>query len=363
MLSDMRDHRVSPLRVTVALLVVLALGAGAFLARRGTSASGAAGGGGKAPWFAPYVDATLTPAVPFQDRAANPARDVVLGFVVAGSRPGERCTPTWGTYATLGGAATTIGLDRRIAQLRRRGGDAAISFGGQANSDLAVACASPAALLRAYRAVIARYAAGTVDVDVEGAALTNAAASLRRARAIAALQAGMRAHGRRLAVWLTLPATPQGLDAGALAVVRTTLAAKVDLAGVNAMAMDFGVPSAARDMRGAIESSLSATRRQLASLLRRAGVRLDAAQLWRKLGMTVMIGRNDSPGERVTVADARALAGWVARQGLGRVSLWSLNRDRPCGVLGTRSNLCSGVAQTRLQFSTTFARIGPSAAG
>lgn len=363
-LPDAPKPEVSPLRVTIALLVVLAVAAGGFFVLRGTSASEAAGGGGaggKGPWFAPYVDATLTPTAPFQDRASNPARDVVLGFVVAGSQPGQRCTPTWGTYETLDGAATTMDLDRRIAQLRGRGGDAVISFGGQANTELAVACASQSALQSAYRTVISRYAADTVDFDVEGAALTSPAANLRRARAIAALQADVRAHKRRLAVWLTLPATPQGLDASAIEVVRTTLAARVDLAGVNVMAMDFGVPSAARDMRGAIESSLSATRRQLAALFGRARVRLNSAHLWRKLGVTVMIGQNDSAGEQVTVADARAIAGWVADHGLGRASLWSLNRDQQCGVtfavIGTRSNLCSGVVQKRLQFSTTFAHV------
>lgn len=362
-LPDAPAPQLSPLRVAIALLVVLAIAAGAFFALRGASDSEAASAaaGGRGAWFAPYVDATLTPTVAFQDGAANPARDVVLGFVVAGAQAGQACTPTWGTYATLDDAATTYDLDRRIAQLRGRGGDAVISFGGQANRELAVACARPAALQAAYRAVISRYGADTVDFDVEGAALADPAANARRARAIAAIQADLRAHRRHLAVWLTLPVTPQGLDASALAVVRATLAAKVDLAGVNAMAMDFGVPSAARDMRGAIESSLAASRKQLAAVFGRAGARLDSAHLWRKLGVTVMIGQNDTPGERVTVADARAIARWAAAHGLGRASTWSLNRDQQCGVtfavVGTHSNRCSGVAQKPLQLSAAFARV------
>ena len=47
-----------------------------------------------ATWFAPYVDATLTPSYSFQDRSLDPARQVVLGFVV--SAPREGCTPSWG---------------------------------------------------------------------------------------------------------------------------------------------------------------------------------------------------------------------------------------------------------------------------
>jgi chitinase len=240
-------------------------------------------------------------------------------------------------------------LDRRVAQLRGQGGDAVISFGGQANRELAIACERADALKSAYRKVIDRYSADTVDFDVEGPALADTAANMRRAKAVKAIQDDVRDDGDHLAVWLTLPVTPEGLQPDALAVVRTTLAARVDLAGVDIMAMDFGVPSAAKDMRGAIESSIEATRKQLAALFGRAGARLNSAHLWRKLGVTVMIGQNDTAGERVTVADARAIAQLAAERGLGRVSTWSLNRDAQCGVtfavIGTHSNVCSGVAQ------------------
>ena len=74
-----------------------------------------------------------------------------------------------------------------------------------------------------------------------------------------------------------------------------------------------------------------------------------------------MIGQNDVDAERLTVADASAVAAFAASSGLGRVSMWSLNRDQPCGatfsVIGTHSNVCSGVAQKPLQFSKTLARL------
>jgi len=129
-------------------------------------------------------------------------------------------------------------------------------------------------------------------------------------------------------------------------------------AGVNIMAMDFGVPSAARNMRGAITSSMTATQEQLAAIYNSAGTRLDSAHLWHKLGVTVMIGQNDVAGERVSVSDAKAVTSFAAKYDLGRVSMWSLNRDSQCGVtfalIGTHSNLCSGVAQRPLQFTKTF---------
>jgi chitinase len=364
LLPDPPQPQLSPLRVLVALLVLVAVGAGGFFALRQAATVQAARADAAtrhAPWFAPYVDATLTPTVAFQDRSSNPARDVVLGFVVAGKGADDSCTPTWGTYQTLAGAATSMDLDRRIAQVRGQGGDAVISFGGQANTELAVACDRPDALASAYRAVIDRYSTDTVDFDIEGAAVEDAAANLRRAQAIKTVQDDARAHKRHLAVWLTLPVTPQGLNPSALAVVHTMLAQKVDLAGVNVMAMDFGEPSAGRNMLRAVTSSMTATRAQLAAVYGRSGARLSTASLWAKLGVTVMIGQNDVAGERLSVSDARTITGFAASHGMARVSMWSLNRDTQCGVtfavVGTHSNFCSGVAQKPLQFTKTFARL------
>lgn len=363
-LPEEPGRQLSPWRVLVALLLLVTLGGGGFLVVRETTTAEPARAQarpGSGTWFAPYVDVTLTPTTAFQDQEANPARNVVLGFVVAGRAADQDCTPTWGTYETLDGAATKVDLDRRVAQLRGQGGSAVVSFGGQANTELAVACERPAALAKAYRTVIDRYAADTVDFDIEGDALGDAVANARRAEAVKAIQDEIRADRGRLAVWLTLPVTPQGLNPDALAVVRSMLDARIDLAGVNVMAMDFGERAAASDMRGAILSSVAATRRQLAALFGQAGARLGSASLWRKVGVTVMIGQNDVAAERVSVADARAVAEYAAEHRLGRASLWSLNRDVQCGVtftvVGTLSNRCSGVKQKPLQFTKTFARL------
>ena len=199
-LPDAPEPRSSPVRVMLAMLVVVAAGAGAFFAFRDvaeTRIAQADAASRSATWFAPYIDATLTPTVAFQDRASNPARDVVLGFVVAGKTADATCTPTWGTYETLDGAASKLDLDRRVAQVRGQGGDAIISFGGQANTELAVACDDADALRSAYRSVVDRYTADTIDFDIEGEALRDTAANARRAKAVKALQDEVRAgHGR-----------------------------------------------------------------------------------------------------------------------------------------------------------------------
>ena len=197
-------------------------------------------------------------------------------------------------------------LDRRVAQVRGQGGDAIISFGGQANTR------AGGRLRRRGRARVGvprghRPLRGRHDRLRHRGRRARRHGGERPPR-----EGGQGAPGRGprrrrpLAVWLTLPVTPEGLNADALAVVRTMLAAKVDLAGVNVMAMDFGVPSAAQDMRGAVTSSLTATHAPARRALRAR--RSAPRELWGKLGVTVMIGQNDVDGERLSVADARAIA-------------------------------------------------------
>jgi hypothetical protein len=123
----------------------------------------------------------LTPAYQFQSTSANPARQSVLGFVVAASS--SACTPSWGGAYTLAAAGQTLSMSARIAQLQQEGARAIVSFGGQANTSLDVACPTSAALAAAYQSVISAYSLTTIDLDIEGAALNNAAAKDRRAKA------------------------------------------------------------------------------------------------------------------------------------------------------------------------------------
>ncbi|MGH7747812.1 MAG: hypothetical protein ACREQ5_24085, partial [Candidatus Dormibacteria bacterium] len=68
--------RLSPLRVAVALITLtIALSGTVVGIRSAVDNSGSV----PAPWFAPYVDTTLTPYYAFQDHDQNPNKDVVLG--------------------------------------------------------------------------------------------------------------------------------------------------------------------------------------------------------------------------------------------------------------------------------------------
>jgi len=350
-------RELSAVRVVVLLVVLCAIGFGAWqLASKETPAASAKSDA--VPVYSPYVDVTNTPTYPFQLPSSNPVSSVYLSFIVSDTE--EPCTPSWGTFYTLDGAEQGLDLDARTAQLRSQGGSVMISYGGSANTELAVDCTDPAQLQQAYLEPIQRYHAQAIDLDIEGASLADAAANARRGKAIAAVQKELAAEGKPLKVWMTLPVAASGLTAEGIAAVQAMLKAGVKLEGVNAMTMDFGPgEGAAQDMIGTIERSLVATQAQVQTLWRGAGLPSSPSAAWGHVGVTPMIGVNDVTSERFTTKDANELAKFVKQRGIPRVSIWSLNRDSQCGgafaKVGELSNTCSGVEQKPLEFTKIFA--------
>ncbi len=306
------------------------------------------------PWFAAYVDVTSTPTYAFeQSKSEDKANDVILSFVV--SAHDEPCTPTWGGYYTLAEAEGALDLDRRIARLQQQGGKIAVSFGGALNKELGLACTDEEALLQAYEAVIDRYNINTIDLDLENESLRDGEALVRRANAIAKLQDKYQAEGINLVVWLTLPVAPQGLTKEGTDAVAAMLKAGVDLAGVNLMTMDYGgSKEPTMSMYDASRLALNETYRQLDILYKQVGINLDSGSLWSKIGATPMIGQNDVVEEIFTLDDAVLFNQFAREHGVGRMSMWSANRDIPCGKnyidLKVVSDSCSGVASPALSF-------------
>lgn len=306
------------------------------------------------PWFAGYVNVTAKPAYAFESPTTKAARDVFLSGIV--SAPDGSCTPRWGGAFTLQQAAASLDLDRRIARLLHRGGKMAVSFGGQLHDELATACTDVNALAAAYAKVIDRYHVSTIDLDVEGTNLSDRAAGQRRAQAVKKLQLQRRTTGKSLAIWLTLPVSPNGLTDDGKAAVDAMLRNGVDLAGVNAMTMDYGGSRAAdQSMLNATTAALTATQLQLKALYSGAGMKLSAAAVWSKIGVTPMIGQNDLPGEVFSLEAAKSLNQLVIGHGIGRISMWSLNRDKTCGPshvdVKRATETCSGVKQDNREFA------------
>jgi chitinase len=315
--------------------------------------SGLTTGAANQTWFAGYVDVTVSPPYAFEQASAPGTKDVVLAFLVAS--PQDLCAASWGGGYGLEEAGTELGLDKRISVLRSRGGSAAVSFGGARNNELATTCQDESKLRTAYRDIVERYDPSFIDFDLEGADLLDTAGGERRAKAVAALQGDRNASGNKLAVWLTLPASPRGLTDAGIAAVEQMLQAGVQLSGVNIMTMNYGASrSISQSMLEAALSAADATHDQLSILYQRAGTNLSSEQIWKKLGLTPMIGRNDLPGEVFGLDAAGGLKDYAVELGIQRLSMWSLNRDAPCASGAQEENasfICSGVDQGSTRFS------------
>lgn len=345
-------RRLSPVRLTVLVALVGTLVASTVVGwNRLEDVRTAANG---ESWFAGYVDATATPLYPFEQPASKQGKSVVLSFIVAD--PEDGCSPSWGAAYSLDEAQSELDLDRRIARLVQGGGEVAVSFGGLLNDELARTCTDVRRLASAYRSVVERYDLTTVDLDIEGEDLGDAEAAARRAEALALLQEERRADGKILNVWLTLPVAPSGLTVQGTEAVATMLDGDVDLAGVNIMTMDYGGSREAGMSQ--LEASIAAARAthaQLGVLYDRAGTSLGPQTLWRKIGLTPMIGQNDVPAEVFDLEAATSFNTFALEAGVGRMSMWSLNRDATCsdnyGDVSIVSDSCSGIEQDGMLFA------------
>lgn len=347
--------RLSPWRVSAAVVTVLALaGAAVVVPLVMNSQANAKPTAVTGPrWFGGYFDVTAAKVSEMPTLDADAPANIVLAFIVAESA--DSCVPSWGTFYGLDEAGVHLDLDRRVARMRQSDAEVAVSFGGALNTELASACRTVEELTSAYAEVLDRYDTATIDLDIEGANLADADAGVRRADAVAALQADRRADGGELDVWLTLPVATDGLTADGLAAVEQMLIAGVELSGVNVMTMDYGTDLGGMSMAEASISALEATHDQLTALYAANRTDLPGAGAWAVLGATPMIGQNDVESEVFTIDDAVELNAFADARALARMSMWSLNRDRTCGPnypnLSVVSDSCSGVNQRDLSFA------------
>ncbi len=170
---------ISPSRVALLLIVLAALAFGGWrLISDGTSAADARSDA--VPVYAPYVDVTLTPDLPVPAALGQPRSSVYLGFIV--SNPSYLARPQLGRLLHAEQAEQSLELGARIAQLqqtRRQRGDL-LRRPRQQRAGVRLHQRRGSSSRHIWHRV-KRYAMKTVDFDIEGAALGNAAADARRA--------------------------------------------------------------------------------------------------------------------------------------------------------------------------------------
>ncbi|MFM7083675.1 MAG: hypothetical protein ACKOW3_01540, partial [Hyphomicrobium sp.] len=297
--------------------------------------------------FAPYTDMLLWPTPSLHQMATQSgSKFFTLGFIV--SQSSTNCTPSWGTYYTM--SQNFLGSD--ISTLRSQGGDVIVSFGGAANSELALACGTVSELQKQYQLVLNTYNLSRIDFDIEGTALGNATAYDRRAKAIAGLQAAAAASGKSLKVQFTLPVLPTGLTSEGTALLKNAIQNGVDISTVNVMAMDYGSSYDPAKMGQHAVNAMTATISQLKTLY---GTSRTDLQIRAMVGVTPMIGVNDVSPEVFTLADAAFLLNAAQTNSIGFLGFWSTTRDIQCANgSSTLSPTCSGIIQAPWDFTNTM---------
>lgn len=303
-------------------------------------------------YYAPYVDSTLWPLYDFVGTAKSSGlRFFTLAFITADSSN----KAAWGGYKEyeVGNSDFDTQMKTNITALRGLGGDVMVSFGGAAGQELAQTITDVATLTAAYQSVVTAYGLTHIDFDIEGAAVADHASIDRRSQAIAAVQQAAAAAGHPLSVWFTLPVLPTGLTADGLYVIQSALKYGVNIDGVNIMTMDYGDGPAPNPTGHMGDYAIDAANSLFGQLKTAYNGTQSDAQIWAKIGLTPMIGMNDMTNEVFTQNDAQKMLTFAQQHGMGRISIWSLNRDyqNSAGALNHVDNFSSSLLQGPLEFS------------
>jgi hypothetical protein len=238
-------------------------------------------------------------------------------------------------------AATTDVFDNQadVNKFVSGGGLVKASFGGAFGTYLENACATPEALAAVIIDFVRRTGIGDLDFDVEQDAAENATINARRARALRLVQDAniiSAITGQRVVVKVSftvpsVPTDPNGFPGGMTAktvdVLKAAVAAGVKVTYVNLMTMDFGpFFEAGRSMGTLATLALTDASKQLQSIFS-----VSSEKAFAMLGVTPMIGVNDTTSEVFTIADVKTLTDFVKLHKVGLVSYWGINRDQPGG--------------------------------
>jgi len=284
---------------------------------------------------APYIDITQTTPTLAQIEQATGQKTFTLAFMLGGAGV-PACTPEWGGTIAL----TDSRIIGEINALRALGGDVAVSFGGAEGPYLETTCTSAAQLAATYENIISTLNVTHIDFDMEASTNTTMVN-----QAIALTQ---KADPKTVVSYtLEVQAATYGLTPIlGVEVLQNAVAEGVNVGIVNPMTMDFAPDG---DWGTSVIEAAEATEGQMATIWPNDS----AAQLYAMLGVTPMIGDNDT-GPVFTIADAQQLVAWAQTEHVGRLAFWSEGRDNG-GCSGGVSPTCSGISQSTFQFTSIFA--------
>ncbi len=302
--------------------------------------------------FAPYQDITLSGPTLQSVTQSTGQKFYTLAFITNG---GGSCNAEWAGTIPLNQTGQFLPhLDSDIQFIRNQGGDVVISFGGSAGQELALTCSDPTSLQAQYQAIINMYHVNHLDFDIEGGTEGDQTSYDRRNIALAALQ---RANPG-LVISFTLPSATTGLLSTSIGLLNNAKSHGVNFSIVNLMAMDYGSPDS---MMG--QEAINAAN-GFFNQLKQIFPSDSNSQLWSMIGLTVLIGQNDSQGEIFSMQNAQQVLSFVQQQHLGLLSFWEVSRDNGgCAGSTTASDTCSGLSQNTFDFVNTFKQFSGGSSG
>jgi chitinase len=277
------------------------------------------------------------PQAPAGVIATTGVKDLTLAFMLSHGN----CSPAWDGKRPLTGGADQAAIEA----IRAAGGDVDVSFGGWSGNKLGSACKTPESLAAAYQRVIDAYSLQAIDVDIEHGEFTN---KKTRVRVVTALAAVQRANPG-LEISITFGTAQSGPERDGQSLIADAAAIGFMPTAWTIMPFDFGAPVS--DMGQTSIRAAEGLQRELSS---RYG--LTAAAAYRHVGVSSMNGRTDESDETVSVADFQTILDFAQLHHLGRLTFWSVNRDRACGGASNGEDSCSGIAQQPFQFSDLVAQ-------
>jgi len=283
--------------------------------------------------FAPYIDMSkMADRLSYVQSQAG-TKTLTLAFIVGGTG----CVPTWLANSPVASDTT---ISAAIAKFRAAGGDIVIAFGGYDGLELAQVCNDVPSLEAAYQAVVDKYKLKVLDLDIEHTAIEDPVSIDRRSQALAALAAA----NPGTQINYTLPATPAGLSDLSVNVIKSAVKFHTPVSVVNVMTMDYGAPV----LTGAMGPNAVAAAAGAACQLK--GLGLNA-----HVGITPMIGVNDTAGETFTLEDAQVVVNYALANSptVTWLAFWSIGRDNG-GCVCKVSPYCSGIPQKDWDFTRIF---------
>ncbi|MDT7790204.1 MAG: chitinase [Pseudonocardiales bacterium] len=279
---------------------------------------------------APYIDITM-PKPSLMDVAnATGQKHFTLAFAL-GSSAG--CDPAWGGTVPLNDSR--IVSDARA--LNAAGGSVIVATGGAMGPYLEHVCSTADALYNAYVKVLDAVGSNSIDVDVE--------ATIPQSIVNTALKRLQDTRGTTVSYTMRIQGQDYGMDPYSVDVLKDAAAKGVTVL-VNPMLMNFGYTGNWGD---AMVNAANATLGQMRAIWPSKS----DAQLKALLGLTPMIGRNDT-GPTTTQADARKVVDYAKANHVGRIAFWSAGRDNGSCAGGGVSPTCSGISQSTWEFTNMF---------